>query len=57
MEKIKAPGSTLQDKFTTIRLLLTEIEDECEKIAQREIDLQQLKLEFEDHEKYHKKKP
>jgi len=45
---------TLQDKFTEVRLLLTEIEDECEKIAQRQIDLAQLKLEFEDKQQFNK---
>jgi len=45
---------TLQDKFTEVRLLLTEIEDEVEQIAQRQIDLAELRLQFEDHEKYHK---
>lgn len=46
--------ATLQEKFTTVRLLLTEIEDQMEKDYQRFIDLQQLKFEFEEHEKFQK---
>ena len=45
---------TLHDKFSKVRLLLTEIEDQMEKDYQRHSDLMQLKLEFEEHEKYHK---
>jgi 5-bromo-4-chloroindolyl phosphate hydrolysis protein len=45
---------TLQDKFTEVRLLLTEIEDQMEKDYQRFIDLQQLKFEFNEHEKFNK---
>lgn len=43
---------TLQDKFTEVRLLLTEIEDQMEKDYQRFTDLTQLKFEFEDHQKF-----
>lgn len=47
---------TLQDKFTEVRLLLTEIEDQMEKDYQRHSDLMQLKLKIEDHEDFHKNK-
>lgn len=42
----------LQEKFTKLWLLMTEIQDEIEQIEQRQIELQQLKFEFEDHKKF-----
>lgn len=48
---------TLQDKFTQLWELMTEIQDDIEKIQQRQIELDQLKFEFKDHENFHNQKP
>lgn len=47
---------TLQDKIHEVRYLLIDIELEVEKLTKRQIELSQLKFEFEEHEKYHKDK-
>ena len=46
---------SLRKKFTEIKLLLDDIEKDILKIEKRKTDLAELRFEFEEHEKYHKK--
>ena len=46
----------LRKKFTEIKLLLDDIENDIEKIEKRKLTIAELRFEFEEHEKYHKNK-